>query len=122
DLRTAREDAAKHESEGRTAREDACGDLADRNVGSTRWGRDRKPGGGLTRADIRGPFVVEYVPLNAQLASCRARCLYEAHLQHDLLRLAHLDRIDDFGRELFCDRHGFVERYGVGRRAREHDA
>ena len=48
--------------------------------------------------------AAEHVPLHAELAAGLARGLDEAHLQHDLLRRHHLDRVDDLGPNCLRDR------------------
>ena len=47
--------------------------------------------------------------------------LDEPHLEHHLLRLRHLHRVDDLRAELLRDGDGLVDRDGVGRGARQHD-
>ena len=85
-------------------------------------GRDRQAARTLLRADVAVELLAERVPLHAELAAGLAGGLDEAHLQHDLLRRQHLDRVDDVGPELPGDRHRAVERHRVRRRAGEHDA
>ena len=58
--------------------------------------------------------AAEDVPLDAQLAAGLAGRLDEAHLQHDLLRLKHLDGVDDIRPELLGDGHGAVDRQASG--------
>ena len=62
----------------------------------------------------------QHVPLHAQLAAGLARGLDEAHLEHHLLRLRDLDRIDDLRAELARHGEGLVEhdavRHGAGQK------
>ena len=69
-------------------------------------------------ADIGQEAVAEHVPLHAKFAAGLARRFDEAHLQHDLLRLRHLDGVDDVRRKLARDAHRLVERDGVRRPCR----
>ena len=81
----------------------------------------QRPGVALV-ADIGERVLAEHVPLHAELAAGLAGRLDEAHLQHDLLRLQHLDGVDHVRPELLGDRHRLVDGRCVGRGARQHDA
>src|SRR4029079_5388532 len=73
-------------------------------------------------ADIREVALAEHVPLHAEIAAGLPRSFDETHLQHDLLRLQHTDRIDDVRAELLGDQNRLVHGRAVGRGAGEHDA
>src|SRR6202035_1902975 len=62
--------------------------------------RYRQLRGWSLTADIGENPVAEHVPLHAELTAGLPRRFDETHFQHDLLRLRHLNGIDDVRREL----------------------
>ena len=72
---------------------------------------------------IRSPGTAP--PFGAKLTEFAARLAIgfdETHLQHDLLGGSDLNRIDDVRRKLARDLDRLIERHGIGRVARQHDA
>ena len=122
DRRSPAEHAAEHEAEWRGAGEHAGRDFAGgRDIWRGRR-RERKSTRRLARTDDRLGFVIEHVPLHAQLAAGLTGGFDEARLEHHLLRLRDHHRIDDVGRELAGDCHGAVQRCSIRRGAGQHHA